>query len=202
MSVQEQTENLEQNQIQSGVEQLNHSESSPENSETSLADTEINLENDEPAPYQEINLELESFLEDATTTKAETQANEREESQAAKQHQQEQELLKSTAINPEEAAGYAVQFIAQVTGAVRDYTGKDIQLKPFHVQVGAALFTPAIMKYGPAVKRYIQSATSGVEEDSNIPEYLAGGGLAAMAGYLWFQARKAPPIPKDVNPEV
>ena len=193
-------ENLEQNQDTSGLAPNLNSEIETENPnevlENSEIHTELDLESDEPQPYTETNPELESFLNEAKTTKAEHHQQAQDEKAKAKQ----QDYLQSQAFTPEEAAGYAVKFMGGVLDFAREQTGKDIQIKPFQAQIGAALFTPVIMKYGPAVKQYMLESLENVDSDSNVPEYMAAGGLLGMIGLLWSQSRKAPPIPTDVTP--
>lgn len=134
--------------------------------------------------YAAQNSELDSFLNEATTTKAEVFEQEKAD-----------KLAESKQMQPEEAAALAVQGMAQVVNLAREYTGKNLEISANHLQLGAVLFVPAIMKYGPIVQNYIEDMAAGVDGDSNLPEYMAAGGVAALGGVLWWQSRKEGPKP-------
>lgn len=151
-----------------------------------LAHEQSTAEKEESSAYTEENSEMDAFLNEAMTTKADEYEQEVSEQKAEKMQ-----------ISPEEATKMAVTGVMQSVGFVREQTGKDIKLSQSQIMLSSTLFVPAIMKYGPMVQQYLADMAAGVDEDSNLPEYLAAGGVCAVGSMMYLKGRKAPPINKE-----
>jgi hypothetical protein len=145
------------------------------------------LENEkEPELYTEQNAELEAMLNDQEPPEREVEALGGPSVKAAE----------VGTITQEVAAGMAVEAIVGVAQYSSKELNVQIKLSEFQLGVLSALFVPVIMKYGDAVKDYMQNMTEGVSKDSYIPEYIAAGGAAALGASIWWQNRKAKSAPR------
>ena len=162
----------------------------PENTGDISGDTSAPVEA-QPAPepaYSAENDELSSFLEESTETQEQVRQRERAESLA--------QAAAGNMMSQEEASEWAVKGILSLQHFASEQTGKQLQLSQTQVMMSSVLFVPAIMKYGPMIQSYMEDMASGVDENSNMPEYMAGAGVAVVGGMLWWQSKKAPPKPK------
>jgi hypothetical protein len=138
-----------------------------ENSET---------ENDGIPTYSVENSDLDSILDEATTTKAETEQQEKAEQTS--DNSQEQSKLSA-----EDAMGMAVTGLGQITKIASELTGKEIVLGELPTTLFAILTAPLIQKYQP--KMTIDP--ENIDLDSWVPELMALGGIGAAGLPIWLQ---------------
>lgn len=152
-------------------------------------DMPVSIEQVESAPedvpedvqqYTANNSELDAFIQDASETQA-------EKKQAEQQHAIEGDYLPK-----DEAAQFAVTGILHTVNFFRQQTGEDLKLSNMQLTIFASTLTPLVMKYGASVQRFITEGLENIgEDDGHLPEYVALGGAAGLAGSLWWQCRSA-----------
>jgi hypothetical protein len=148
-------------------------------------ETEVDAEQKtepEPETKTDENPELNEFLNDTASSKKEQAENESEQAKA--QHI-------SANMDKDEAAQWAVTGIVQTVDFARKKTGHNLTISKTQLGLFSTLFVPVIMKHGNSVKRYLENMTEGIDEHSNMPEYVAMGGLGALGGSLYWEYRKA-----------
>ncbi len=156
-------------------------DSEPENT-SEVAPVVENLES-EPS-YSAANPELDEFLNEATTTKAEAAQSERQ-SQASPVVDSTGDLM-----DIEEAVSLAIVGVTTVTGYLSEQTKTDLNLPPKMIGFAAMVFAPCVQKYGAVVKEQMKNMGDGLPMDSHVPEYLAGAGAAGLGGYMLWQYKK------------
>lgn len=135
-------------------------------------------DNDGIPMYSVENSELDGLLDEATTTKAETEQQERTE-QTSEGNQ------KQASVSLKEAMNLAVGGLGQITKVASDITGKEIVLGEIPTTLFAVLTAPLIQKYKP--KMTIDP--EDVDLDSWMPELMALGGIGAAGLPIWFQVK-------------
>lgn len=143
-------------------------EKSEEVSNTILEDSD----GDTPS-YTVDNSELDGLLNDASTSKADTQQQEKEHTE------------KSPPISSEEAIKYAVKGLAQLTKIVNDLSGKNIVLGELPTTLFAVLTAPLIQKY----KTKIDIDPQNVDLDSWVPELMAVAAVGVVGLPVWLQTK-------------
>jgi len=138
-----------------------------ENSET---------ENDGVPIYTVDNSDLDSILDEATTTKAETEQQEKAE-QTSDNNQKQSKL------SAEDAMGIAVAGLGHVAKIASDLTGKEVVLGELPTTLFAVLTAPLIQKYQPKMT----VDPENVNLDSWMPELMALGGVGVAGVPIWFQ---------------
>lgn len=133
-------------------------------------------ENDGIPVYAVDNSELDDILNDATTTKAETEQQEKAE-------QTNDSNQKQSKLSAEEAMKIAVAGLGQITKIASDLTGKEVVLGGLPTTLFAALTAPLIQKYQPKMA----VDPDNVNLDSWMPELMALGGATVAGVPIWFQ---------------
>jgi len=184
-----------------------------DNMETVLVDSETpsvprdgptveDLENDTEATIEQVNEtydaqnpDLDAFISDAIRTKKEVEGIERKEKTPLAG------AVTRDLISMDEAVGYSLMGVTTVTGFLSKKSNADLNLPPEILGFAAMVFAPCVQKYGAVVKAQMKTMGDGLPLDSHVPEYLAGGGLASLGGYMLWQYKRQSP-PKMVQDEV
>lgn len=140
-----------------------------ENSET---------ENDGIPTYSVDNSELDDLLGEATTTKAETEQQEKGGCDSPGEQPQQQ-----TKVSAQEAMELAVKGLGQITKIASDMTGKDIVLGELPTMLFSVLTAPLIQKYKPKMT----VDPENINLDSWMPELMALGGVGVAGLPIWLQ---------------
>jgi hypothetical protein len=126
--------------------------------------------------YTVDNSELDDLLGEATTTKDETEQQEKSE----QAHEQRQSQAK---VSAKEAMSIAVAGLGQITKIASDITGKDIVLGELPTTLFAALTAPLIQKYKPKMT----VDPENINLDSWVPELMALGGVGVAGLPIWWK---------------
>ena len=126
--------------------------------------------------YSVENSELDSLIDEATTTKADAEQQEKSE----QLHGERQNTSKMTA---EKASKIALAGLGQVVAIASDLTGKEIGMPPLAAKLFAMLTAPVIQKH----HEKFEVSTDDVDLDSWKPELMALGGVGVAAVPLYLQ---------------
>ena len=164
-------ENTSENEQARGVLRLEKSE------EVSNTILENSSEESGGIPtYTTENAELDELLNEASTTKADAEQQEK----AEQMHGEPQNTSKMTA---EKASKIALAGLSQVIGIASDLTGKEIGMPPLAVKLFTMLTAPVIQKH----HQKFEVNTDDVDLDSWKPELMALGGVGVAAVPIYLQ---------------
>lgn len=164
-------ENTSENGQSRGVMRLEKSE---EVSNTVLENSGV--ESDGIPTYSVENSELDDLLNEATTTKAEAEQQEK----AEQLHGSSQSVSKMTT---EKASKIALAGLGQIIGIASELTGKAIDMPPLPAKLFAMLTAPVIQKH----HQKFEVNTDDVDLDSWKPELMALGGVGVAAVPIYLQ---------------